>query len=121
MVRSFGLSHISLATQNLERSGNFYQNVFGMLIIERTEKSLVLQTPNTHDMLALELRTQSYPQAGVLHFGFRLQTPEDLNEAITLALQFGGKLLKRGEFAKNSPFAYLADPEGYKIELWYQP
>jgi catechol 2,3-dioxygenase-like lactoylglutathione lyase family enzyme len=121
MVQSFGLTHISLATQDLERSALFYQEVFGMLIIERHEKSLVLQTPNTKDLLALELRPQPYPKGGVLHFGFRLKTPEDIDEAIALAVKAGGALLKRGEFAPGCPFAYLADPEGYKIEIWYQP
>ena len=32
----------------------------------------------------------------------------------------GGKLLKRGEFKPGFPFAYVAAPDGYKIEIWYE-
>ena len=121
MVQSFGLSHISLATKDLARAALFYQQVFGMLIIERHEKSLVLQTPGTKDMLALELRPQLYPKSNILHFGFRLKAAQDIDEAIVLAARVGGSVLKCGEFAPGCPFAYLTDPEGNKIEIWYQP
>jgi catechol 2,3-dioxygenase-like lactoylglutathione lyase family enzyme len=31
-----------------------------------------------------------------------------------------GKVLRRGEFAPGFPFAYVADPDGYEIEIWYE-
>jgi hypothetical protein len=27
---------------------------------------------------------------------------------------------KRGEFAPGFPFAYVADPDGYEIEIWFE-
>ena len=32
----------------------------------------------------------------------------------------GGRLLRRGEISPGYPFAYLADPDGYEIEIWYE-
>jgi len=32
----------------------------------------------------------------------------------------GGKLLRRGEFAPGLPYAYVHDPDGYEIEIWYE-
>jgi hypothetical protein len=32
----------------------------------------------------------------------------------------GGELLKRGEFKPGFPFAHVADPDGYSIEIWYE-
>ena len=32
----------------------------------------------------------------------------------------GGKLLRRGEFGPGLPFAYVTDPDGYEIELWFE-
>ncbi len=32
----------------------------------------------------------------------------------------GGALLRRGEFAPGSPYAYVRDPDGYEIEIWYE-
>jgi hypothetical protein len=32
----------------------------------------------------------------------------------------GGKLLRRGEFSPGYPNAYIADPDGYELEIWYE-
>ncbi len=32
----------------------------------------------------------------------------------------GGMLLRRGEFAPGYSYAYVADPDGYEIEIWYE-
>jgi catechol 2,3-dioxygenase-like lactoylglutathione lyase family enzyme len=32
----------------------------------------------------------------------------------------GGTLLRRGQFAPGFPFAYVADPDGYEIEIWFE-
>jgi catechol 2,3-dioxygenase-like lactoylglutathione lyase family enzyme len=32
----------------------------------------------------------------------------------------GGRLLRRGEFGPGLPFAYVEDPDGYEIEIWYE-
>ena len=29
-------------------------------------------------------------------------------------------LLRRGEFAPGQPFAYIVDPDGYTIEIWFE-
>lgn len=33
------------------------------------------------------------------------------------AVEAGGRLVKRGEHAPGAPYAYVADPDGYLIEL----
>jgi hypothetical protein len=30
------------------------------------------------------------------------------------------RLLRRGEFAPGLPYAYVADPDGYEIEIWFE-
>jgi hypothetical protein len=29
-------------------------------------------------------------------------------------------VLRRGEFAPGLPFAYVHDPDGYEIEIWFE-
>jgi hypothetical protein len=29
-------------------------------------------------------------------------------------------MMRRGEFAPGFPFAYVADPDGYEIEIWFE-
>jgi catechol 2,3-dioxygenase-like lactoylglutathione lyase family enzyme len=54
---------------------------------------------------------------GVAPFGFRLVDPNDIDRAITDVECAGGRLLRRGEFAPRLPYAYVADPDGYEIEM----
>jgi len=57
---------------------------------------------------------------GMRHFGFRLKRPADIDRAVEEALRHGGTLLRRGEFEPGLPYAYVADPDGYEVEIWYE-
>ena len=57
---------------------------------------------------------------GIAHFGFRLADPRDIDDAIAEVERAGGRLLRRGEFAPGFPYAYVADPDGYEIEIWFE-
>lgn len=123
MVKTFGLTHISLAVRDLERSLHFYRELLGATVVFRNEKQIQLQTPGAKDILALESREESAragEPAGITHFGFRLLEAADVDHAIAEAERAGGKLIVRGEFRPGAPFAYLADPDGYKIEIWFE-
>jgi len=121
MVKTFGLTHISLAVQDPDRSLRFYETVFGAREYYRDEDSIQAQTPGSHDVLAFERNPAAAGQAGgIAHFGFRLVDAADIDRAVEDAEQAGGRLLRRGEFAPGVPFAYVSDPDGYEIEIWYE-
>ena len=44
----------------------------------------------------------------------------DIDAAVDEAERAGGKLLRRGEFSPGYPYAYVADPDGYEVEIWYE-
>jgi catechol 2,3-dioxygenase-like lactoylglutathione lyase family enzyme len=121
MVKTFGLTHISLAVRDLECSLHFYEQVFGAKEYYRDETSIQVQGPGSHDVIAFELDAANAGQTiGINHFGFRLTTPADMDQAVAEVERAGGKILQRGEFAPGYPFVYAADPDGYKIEIWYE-
>lgn len=121
MLNTHGLTHISLAVRDLERALRFYQSVFGVEEYYRDETSIQAKGRDTHDILAFELDSGHAGQAGgIQHFGFRLVDPEDIDVAIASVLEAGGTLLRRGEFAPGYPYAYVADPDGYEIEIWFE-
>lgn len=77
--------------------------------------------PGSHDVIAFEKDTSSAGKlGGIGHFGFRLVHPEDIDTAVDEVERAGGKLIRRGEFAPGFPFAYVNDPDGYEIEIWYE-
>lgn len=122
MVKTQGLTHIHLVVRDLGRSLRFYREVFGMEERFRDGPHMVfLNTPGSIDLITLNQDPEEVDLAGskggIAHFGFRLSNPSDLGAAITEVERAGGKLLSRGKHASGAPFAYVADPDGYIIEL----
>jgi len=121
MVKTYGLTHLALAVGDVERSFHFYQQVFGVEDYFREEGRIHVRTPGCHDVITFD-ETAPGPgtSGGVIHFGFRLQSPSDIDEAVRDVERAGGKLLRRGEFSPGFPYAYVADPDGYEVEIWYE-
>ena len=122
MVKTQGLTHIHLIVRDLERSLRFYHDIFGMQERFRDGPHMVfLNTPGSNDLITLNQDPQEGYLAGsrgsIGQFGFRLANPLDLDTAIAEVERAGGKLLSRGKHASGALFAYVADPDGYIIEL----
>lgn len=121
MIKTHGLTHIHLVVKDVHRSLDFYKSVFGMQEKFWAGSGLVfLNTPGSNDLIALHQAAANEttgPGGGILHFGFQLEHKSDLDGAIEQVIGAGGALKKRGEFGPEMPFAYVADPDGYEIEL----
>ncbi len=121
MIKTRGLTHIHLMVRDLQRSLSFYQTVFGMKERFRAGGELVfLNTPGSNDVFALHQAAENEPtgvNGSILHFGLQLVNKSELDVAIAEVEAAGGTMNKRGEFAPGIPFAYVADPDGYEIEL----
>ena len=113
MVKTHGLTHIGPAVSDLGRTLDFYVQVFGVREYFRDANSIQVQGPGPHDVIAFERNPASAgTRGGISHFGFRLQTPEAIDQAIADIERAGGTLLRRGEFSPGFPFACVADPDG---------
>jgi len=122
MIRTRGLHHIHLVVRDLERSLRFYQGAFGMKELFRAGPKMVfLQTPGSQDLITLNEdlaeRESAGRSGGIAHFGFQLADRESMDEAVREIESAGGRVLSRGEHAPGVPFTYVADPDGYTIEL----
>ena len=121
MIKTHGLTHISLAVCDPDRSLAFYEQVFGVREYYRDENSIQVLGPGSHDVIAFDKDLASAGKSGgIAHFGFRLVEPGDIDAAVAEVERAGGKLIRRGEFAPGLPFAYVQDPDGYEIEIWYE-
>jgi catechol 2,3-dioxygenase-like lactoylglutathione lyase family enzyme len=120
-IRTFGLTHINLAVADPDRSLQFYTAVFGVKEYYRDDDSIQVQGPGPHDVLAFARDKGAAGKVGGLsHFGFRLVDPKDIDAAVEAVERAGGKLLRRGEFSPGFPYAYVHDPDGYEIEIWFE-
>jgi catechol 2,3-dioxygenase-like lactoylglutathione lyase family enzyme len=59
-------------------------------------------------------------RGGVIHFGFRLVDPADIDRALIEVEQAGGRILRHGEFCPGEPYVFFEDPDGYEVELWHE-
>ena len=87
----------------------------------RNETTVQVLGPGQFDVLAFEKRSaQAGAPGGIIHFGFRLTRPEDIDTAVAAVEEAGGKVTSRGEFAPGLPYAFVRDPDGYEIEIWFE-
>jgi catechol 2,3-dioxygenase-like lactoylglutathione lyase family enzyme len=121
MIRTHGLSHIALSVRDPERSLAFYAAVFGVREYFRSAATIQVLGPGAHDVLAFERRPDAAGvPGGIIHFGFRLKHPRDIDAAVAAVAAAGGTLQSRGEFAPGLPYAFVRDPDGYEIEIWFE-
>ena len=119
--KTHGLSHVALCVTDPDRSLKFYSAVFGVREYFRSESTIQVLGPGPHDVLAFEKRpADAGVPGGIIHFGFRLTRPEDIDAAVAAVTSAGGTVSSRGEFAPGLPYAFVRDPDGYEIEIWYE-
>lgn len=121
MVKTHGLSHVALSVLDLDRSLAFYRLVFGVREYFRNDSTVQVLGPGQFDVLAFEKRPSGAGvPGGIIHFGFRLTRPEDIDIAVAAVEGAGGTITSRGEFAPGLPYAFARDPDGYEIEIWFE-
>lgn len=117
-----GMIHIHLLVSDLERSVTFYTKAFGLKEILRhaEEKMVFLQTPGTSEVVTLREGESGDPIGdcgGIDHFGFPLVDANDLDAAIAEVEAAGGRLIEKDTIGGGLPTAFVADPDGYRIQL----
>lgn len=120
MLKTHGLTHLNLEVKDLDVSLAFYSGMFGVKEYFRDESSVQVQGPGAYDVIAFNRSSKAGLAGGISHFGFRLQSAEDIELALETAVSLGAKIIKSGEFSPGCPYLYIEDPDGYEIEIWYE-
>ena len=121
MIKTYGLTHITLKVEDVKRSAGFYHKVFGAKEMYHSEGFIQIQTPGSNDIIVFEQGEKSIGEsAGVIHFGFRLVRPENIDDIVKIVEEAGGQINDQGEFVPGEPYVFISDPDGYQVEIWYE-
>ena len=120
--KTYGLTHLAIAVNDVERTLKFYQCVFDMELMYHENGFIQLTTPGCNDILVFEEK-KDVPigqTGGIIHFGFRLKNPDDIDEITNKVKIAGGRIIDKGEFVPGSPYLFFKDLDGYEVEVWYE-
>jgi catechol 2,3-dioxygenase-like lactoylglutathione lyase family enzyme len=121
-VSTHGLAHLALLVADPDRSAAFYARVFGAREYFRGEDEVQTKGPGATILAFRRSRSGDVGRsAGIEHFGFRLTDPRDLDAAVAEVEAAGGTVVERGRFTPSEPYAFVRDPDGYLVEIWYEP
>ena len=119
-ITAVGFNHLHLNVRDLARSIGFYKAAFGLKVSFSAGPDLIFMKPSDGGhSLALHLVGPDEPvgmAGGFQHFGFKLNA-DGHDRAIEQVERAGGSLVSRGKHDGKYPYAYVADPDGYVIEL----
>lgn len=120
--KTYGLTHLAIAVIDIERTLQFYQQVFDMEVMYHQKDMIQLTTPGSNDIIVFEKGREDLigKPGGIAHFGFRLREANDIEEMYKKVVEAGGTILEKGEFVPGSPYLFFKDPDGYVVEVWYE-
>ena len=123
MLKTFGLTHTALPVADLDRSIKFYHALVGAEVRYRSGDGADIGTPGCNDVISLQLaKDERIGDMGALgHIGFRLRAQEDVAAVIEAVTAAGGTVTDSGHFTPDEPYVFATDPDGYVIELWFEP
>ena len=121
-AKTYGLSHLAIAVNDVGRTMKFYQHVFDMHTMYLEKGFLQLTTPGCNDIMVFEEKKDRPigETGGIAHFGFRLKDPTDIEDIVNRVISAGGTIIDKGEFVHGSPYVFFKDLDGYEVEVWYE-
>jgi catechol 2,3-dioxygenase-like lactoylglutathione lyase family enzyme len=119
-IKAEGFNHLHINVRDLAQSIRFYAEAFGLKVSFSAGKDLIFMVPGAsgHSLALHQVRPDEPVgmAGGFQHFGFKLNV-NDHNRVLAQVEKAGGKLISRGKHGGQYPYTYVADPDGYVIEL----
>lgn len=114
-IRAASMDHVNMSVKNLQESVDFYRKVFGFELKKDQPEQKSIIIGNDAIKLCLYEDPQMSPEGGIAHFGFFV---ENFDQVMEICKSLGVTVYYDGpvQFEKSRSI-YIADPNGYDIEL----
>lgn len=120
--KNLGLRHIALRVNFLKDCANFYKNVIGMMIELETEEYVYLTSGKDNISLHQNGKVDFEPTQRLEHFGFAVNSPEDVDNWYQHCKQHNANILNEPKtFGIGTRAFSVIDPSGNEVEFTYHP
>lgn len=114
------IGNVKVKVENLQRSIEFYKDVLGFDILEKTSSTAKLTTDGKTSILSLEQPANVIPKqgrtTGLYHFALLLPTKSDLANIVVHLVDNGIRFGSSDHLVSEA--LYLHDPDGNEIEIY---
>ncbi|WP_414055609.1 VOC family protein [Macrococcus equi] len=114
------VSNVTVNVTNLERSNQFYTEVLGFQILEKTDETIRYTADGKNNILTIVQPSNVLPKeerrAGLYHFAILLPTAKDLAN-IVIQLQENSVQIGASDHLVSEAL-YIFDPDGNEIEIY---
>ncbi|MBD8067377.1 VOC family protein [Bacillus sp. PS06] len=115
------ISQVALIVEDFERSLKFYQDIIGFKVLEKKKNKAILTVDGSTPLLTIEQPRDVTPKqvrtTGLYHYALLLSERSDLAKILLHLLESGYPLQGASDHLVSEAI-YLADPDGFGIEIY---
>ncbi|HKK45529.1 MAG TPA: VOC family protein [Balneolaceae bacterium] len=119
-----GINHITIRVNDIERAEEFYGDILGFELVRKMGQSMAVYKVGEEDTLVLVEAETSYDPSSrdyrVDHFGFYLDSEEEVDEMAEFFREKEVSILSGPANRKRGRFVFVSDPDGNMLEFFYE-
>lgn len=119
-----GINHITIRVNEIERAEEFYGEILGFEQVRKMGKSMAVYRVGEEDTIVLVEAETSYDPSSrdyrVDHFGFFLDSEEQVDEMAEYFRENEVTVLSGPANRKRGRFVFISDPDGNMLEFFYE-
>jgi len=119
-----GINHITIRVNDIERAEEFYGDILGFELVRKMGQSMAVYKIGEEDTLVLVEAETSYDPSSrdyrVDHFGFYLDSEEEVDEMAEYFREKEVSILSGPANRKRGRFVFVSDPDGNMLEFFYE-